>query len=115
MRTITELTESQAQRQANAAAAVGLAMPVAWAEPYDDFCLFLDERGIQVDGLPAWSPATAVMVVARPGDIWIKMINRAERRRSERLAAKGKTALAVASLAELNAAPWLRLNVRGWQ
>jgi hypothetical protein len=110
MRTIAELDETQAQR---VAAAAGMALPVAWSEAFDDFCLFLDERGIQVEGLPAWAPATAVMVVATPGDIWLKKINRAERRRSERLAAKGRAALLATSPAELNAAPWVHLSITG--
>jgi hypothetical protein len=113
MRTIAEFDESQAWRHVSAAASIGAHIPVAWAEPYDDFCLFLDERGIQVDGLPDWSPAAAIMVVARPTDIWIKRINRAERRRSERLTAKGRAALVVTSPDELNAAPWVHLNIAG--
>jgi hypothetical protein len=113
MRTIAEFDESQAWRHVSAAASIGAHIPVAWAEPFDDFCLFLEDCGIAVEGLPAWAPATAVMVVASPTDIWVKRITRAERRRSERLAAKGKAGLAIASLHELNAAPWVHLDITG--
>jgi hypothetical protein len=107
MITIAEFDINQFQSAANAAGMV------SWAEPFDDFCLFLEDTGIQVEGLPAWAPATDILVVGNPADIWIKRTNRAERRRSERLAAKGKAALLAVSPAELNAAPWVHLSITG--
>jgi hypothetical protein len=96
----------------------------AWIESYDDFQLFLEDAGITIKKLPGFAPATAVMVVALwPGTVWIKQVGRAERRRYERLLAKGRAALGVASLAELDTPPWVRLKVvkvdaakvRGWR
>jgi hypothetical protein len=110
MRILAEVSTSNVDKLAAAAPTAGAVVPVGWSEPFDDFCLFLEDCGIAVDGLPAWAPATAVMVVTRGTRIWIKTANRAERRRNKRLAAKGKNYL---TLTDMSTPPWVRLSVTG--
>lgn len=48
-----------------------------WYEPFDDFCLFLEDAGLRVSGLPRWRPAQPVEVVgdAARGVFWLRRIS----------------------------------------
>lgn len=50
---------------------------LGWFEPFDDFCIFLEDAGLQVSGLPRWQPAQPVEVVGDTshGCFWLRRVS----------------------------------------
>jgi hypothetical protein len=113
MNIMAEIPDDAADLLMAAMQAIGVTIPAGWVEPFEDFEMFLEDCGFHVGELPAWSPAAAIQVVSAPPRLWIRRVNRAERRRHERMLAKGKAGLAITPLDELNAPPWVQLNITG--
>lgn len=107
-----EVDDRQAVRVAGILLAYGAGLPAqSWAESYDDFRLFLEDTGLTVDGLPAWQPAAAVLIVAKLPKIWLRRLSPAEHKQRQKWLKRGKTRLEAVPLAELAGPTWERLQV----
>jgi hypothetical protein len=96
----------------NGAARRGLRPVVSWLEPFEDFTLYCEQMGFTVDALPAWRPSTAVHVIGRFPNFWLRRLTAKERFERAGLPAD-KVRLEAVPLADLDGPDWFKVTIEG--
>jgi hypothetical protein len=83
----------------------------SWLDTCAGLARSLKDCGIEVDELPAWPPAAAVMVVTAGRRVWLRRVGKDAARRTQKRIAAGRSFLLSINTDDLSGPKWHRLRV----